>query len=202
MDVTTTPGPVRATPIPRPADLTLNRDRVLVHRREAGHLVKVLQHGSGEAWKSDKVWKIRVGPAGFPRRKARAVAVDPAKIAADYQVYRPCRWDLYCIAPAVETIHHRDLGFDIDVCRGHSVEHRRWVDENAGVVERNWSGEPGPGCDCPDSHREGGMTVAYCCTHGSPNRRGTELLAAELGLTPDLDTDNEGLMATNLAELL
>ncbi len=73
---------------------------------------------------------------------------------------------------------------------------------NAGVPGRNWSDEPAPSCECPDTHREIGWRVAYCSTHGSPNRRGTDLLASELGLTPDLAADNEGFAVQALVTIL
>lgn len=109
-----------------------------------------------------------------PKKAQRRRLVRRERIVPDFQLYRPCRWDLDCLAQAgFGRIEHGSHGV-IDSCADHAVEHVLWQAACEGVHVANWPYEPEPDCWCPDGDR-GRVEVEYCPAHGTPIERGTNL---------------------------
>lgn len=147
---------------------------VLLHRKEPGRLIEV-QYVVGETAYVTRIddWGVRVS------RARRRMPMALSRLAAEFQVYRPCRWSLDCLVQASVTVAHSSG--DIDACSAHAADQMAWT---AGD-QRGW--EPEPECWCPDGDKGRRFEQPYCPAHGTPLERGTnlgELLRARAGAAP------------------
>lgn len=141
----------------------IERGAVLLHRLEPGRLVEV------EFVVGGKGYVTRIDGDGMKVKGARRRSpVALSRLAAAYQVYRPCRWELDCLVQATVALSHSSGG--IDACVGHAAAHLEW----AAGDQRGY--EPEPDCWCTDTDEANGTTQSYCPVHGTPQERGTNLI--------------------------
>lgn len=148
------------------------RRRQILHRRRDNTLATVgyINPGTGA---------IRVTPVdaqGFAHPTAHAYNLTPQTVYDRYQLYRPCRWDLHCLAQADTVVHHSSG--DIDACTPHAAEHQPWAALDP-REQRNEIG-PDPACWCADEERLYGPPSLDCPLHGPAEERGSELSADDL----------------------
>lgn len=145
--------------------VVLERGRVLIHHKTGTH-VRIL-HVSATV-----VTVHRVNELGLRARNARrAKPIQVERLEAEYRLYVPCRWDLYCLVQRTQTISHPGCG-EVDACDQHAADYLAWLADNPNWLNRR-SDPPAPDCQCPDLDLP--EPPDYCPEHGTPAGRGTNM---------------------------